>query len=86
MMKEISKKVIFGLSMLLSGIAGFLVTESKGSSTPHVDSLLEKPIFSIDTAHADGGGGDCCCGCDSGGGTAPPEPTSAWVYIDIDEY
>jgi hypothetical protein len=85
MIKGIRKKVVFAISMLVSGAFGFMFTGTKGVTTQDVDSLLEKPIFSIEKASADGAGGDCCCGCDAGGGDPPSTPGSAWVHIDIDE-
>lgn len=84
MIKGIRKKVAFALSMIVSGAFGFLFTGPKGVTTNDVDSLLEKPIFSIEKASADGAGGDCCCGCDTGIELPPSETSAAWVFVDID--
>jgi hypothetical protein len=74
MVRKISKRAIFGLSMILSSVMGFFVTSthSKGELADLTASLLDNPIASIETAYAQGDSGDCSgCSCDGGGVTFP---------------
>lgn len=82
MIKKLLKRTLLVTSVVVSGALGFLFNSDKMNNSGPSTTALQEPIFSIDTAYADGAGGDCCCGCD-GSGFVVPETTSAWVYVEF---
>ncbi len=82
MIKKLLKRTLLITSVIVSGAIGFIFNSDKMENQNPSQTALQEPIFSIDTAYADGAGGDCCCS-DTYGYEPAPEPTSAWVNIEF---
>lgn len=81
MIKKISKTILLVCSIVTASVIGFLFDNDTSSKSTL--SALQEPIFSIETAHADGAGGDCCCSSDW---PATSYPDAATVYVSDPEF
>lgn len=86
MIRKINKKMVFGLSLVLSSVFSFSFFTSKKTNIDLISLLAETSITSIQRAQAEDGDG--CCGSSSGISVGPWTPTTGIeaVSIRVKEY
>lgn len=70
MIRKINKKMVFGLSLILSSVFSFSFFTSKKTDLDLISLLAETSITSIQRAQAEDGDG--CCGSSTFNSTADP--------------